>query len=144
MTAHSPDQVRVIESYRPVDDAKRALREFESRSLVSESLGSMTLGLHGSVDGDDVHAILRVGVPIDGVRRIEYGDGRDHWETALLTTLIDGHHGAARALICRRGRCRRSQRCHNSRPGWFRTHRTAHGCRSGRLPSNENPSGCGC
>jgi Ankyrin repeats (3 copies) len=96
------DQLIVIDSYRDVDEAIRALAVFDSQSPLSSLAAGLTQGLHGSVSTFDVATVLRAGAPINGLRRIDYGDGRDHWETALLTTLIDGHNEAARALILHR------------------------------------------
>lgn len=99
MNQQHVERAHVLSGYSGVDDARRLLAEFESNSPLSSALGQLTLGLHGAVTPADVGAILRAGVPINGLRRIEYGDGREHWETALLTTLIDGHHAASQALI---------------------------------------------
>lgn len=90
---------RVIDSYSHITDARRELQDFEGQSLHSEFLGAVTLGLHGAVTREDVLSILDFGVPINGVRKIQYDDDQEHWEIALLTTLIDGHHEAARALL---------------------------------------------
>lgn len=96
------DMQRVIASYADVDERRAELQRHDGQSLVMQSLAAATRGLHSAVNRHDVLPMLRAGIPINGLRRIDYGDGREHWETALLTTLIDGHYDAAHTLIsCR-------------------------------------------
>ncbi|OIU87843.1 hypothetical protein [Microbacterium sp. AR7-10] len=84
------DQLIVIDSYRDVDEAIRALAVFDSQSLLSEFVAGLTQGLHGSVSTFDVVTVLRAGAPINGLRRIDYGEGRDHWETARNDAPVPG------------------------------------------------------
>lgn len=99
MNQHSTDMQRVIASYSGVDARRRELAEFDSQSHLASLAAGLSQGLHGAVNGFDVQSVLRAGAPINGLRNIAYGDGREHWETALLTTLIDEHYDAARSLI---------------------------------------------
>lgn len=59
-------------------------------------------GLHGATSIADVKHWLAQGAPIDGVQRItNYADSSQHWETPLLTALVDGNLAAARELLAR-------------------------------------------
>lgn len=59
-------------------------------------------GLHGATFATEVTHWLAKGAPIDGVQRItSYSDRAEHWETPLLTALVDGHLDVARELINR-------------------------------------------
>lgn len=94
-------QAAVMRHYTSLDAAVAAQRQFASRSLISEGWAAMgeQWGLHAVNSRHEVAQLLQQGAPIDGVARIEYGDGRQHMETPLLTALIDGRLEAVAALL---------------------------------------------
>lgn len=95
MNDHSNLMVRVLSSYSGVGTAQRELAEFDSLRL-GEGLSE---GLHAAETPEDVASLLAAGAPINGLRNIPYDSGNEHWETALLTALVDGRHRVALALI---------------------------------------------
>jgi hypothetical protein len=56
-------------------------------------------GLHIEDSGSAVKEWKRIGAPLDGLWRIHYGDGLEHWETPLLTALVDERIEVADALL---------------------------------------------
>lgn len=91
----------IVRSYASIDAAKAAQDRFASRSLMTETWAAMgeQWGLHSADSRSEVEALLAQGAPIDGVAKIDYGDGLVHWECPLLTALIDGRHRVAAALL---------------------------------------------
>lgn len=96
----SLQRTHVFALYQSLDQAIREQHQFDERSL----LGSMharlgQYGLHVAREADQVLRLLRDGAPINGVKRIEYGDGLDHLESPLLTALVDGRDSISRLLL---------------------------------------------
>lgn len=100
--AFDDDRVRgtVAVQYADIDVAKRAQQLFDEETP-GRLLGTVhrAFGLHAARSRDDVTSLLRAGAPINGVRLIDYGDGRQHWETPLLSALVDRRSRTARALL---------------------------------------------
>ncbi|GAA4714630.1 Ankyrin repeat [Promicromonospora umidemergens] len=100
--SHDPEAVRtrLMVEYASLDAARVEQQAFVSRSLVSE-LGARegSYGLHYVETAAEVQLLLRQGAPINGSALIEYGDPIQHWETPLLTALVDERRVVARELI---------------------------------------------
>lgn len=93
-------RARLQEEYSSFDTARREQRAFESRSLIGEFYAiTGQYGLHYARTGADVLLLLRDGAPIDGVALIDYEDGAQHFETPLLTALVDERREVAHALM---------------------------------------------
>lgn len=93
-------RTRLMAEYASLDAARVEQQVFVSRSLVSE-LGARAgnYGLHYVETAAEVQLLLREGAPINGSALIEYGDPIQHWETPLLTALVDERRVVARELI---------------------------------------------
>lgn len=91
---------RLLREYSTLDVARNDQLAYESRSLLGSFYAQMGLiGLHFVETRADVLAHLSDGAPVDGVRKIEYEDEIEHWETPLLAALVDGRYAVADALI---------------------------------------------
>lgn len=102
--AVSDDRAAVARSiahvYEGVDAAAAEHHAFESTSLLMRPLGvSGGWGLHGAGSWGNINEWIKAGAPIDGLQSVEYGDGLSHWETPLLTALIDSRLEVAKQLI---------------------------------------------
>lgn len=98
----NPDaaRARLMREYASLDAAREAQRLYDSRSLIGEALAQMGQhGLHAAETVAEVQSLLRDGAPIDGAARIDYGDTIQHWETPLLTALVDERWQVARELL---------------------------------------------
>lgn len=83
-----------------LNEAMSAQRSFDSRSLLSEQDAALgQAGLHFVSAASDVESLLSHGAPINGVRRIDYGDQLQHLETPLLTAFIDQRFEVAGTLV---------------------------------------------
>lgn len=93
-------RTRLKADYASLDEARAEQHAFESRSLIGE-LHARTgnCGLHHVETAADIQVLLRVGAPINGAALIDYDDAMQHWETPLLTALVDERWSAARELI---------------------------------------------
>jgi len=87
------------ESGAAIIAAFQAQYEFDQISEHATFRAQLPEGLHGASLPHDVILLLAEGAPIDGLQEIDYEDGRAHWETPLLTALIEGRYAAAQALI---------------------------------------------
>lgn len=98
---YASQRAAVMRQYASLDAAVAAQRRFASRSLISEGWAARgeQWGLHAVNSRQEVAQLLQQGAPIDGVARIEYGDGHQHMETPLLTALVDGRLEAVAALL---------------------------------------------
>lgn len=93
-------RARLVREYASLDTARAAQRAYDSRSLVGELLSPYGQhGLHAAETAEEVQALLRDGAPIDGVSLVEYGDALQHWETPLLTALVDDRSSVVRELL---------------------------------------------
>jgi hypothetical protein len=98
--AAQADRAEILRQYSAIDSAISDQRTFEATSLHTEFLAAQgQWGLHAARTRDEVFSWLQAGAPIDGVTRIDYGDGLQHWETPLLTAFIDGELEVAATLI---------------------------------------------
>jgi ankyrin repeat protein len=97
---HDSERGATIALYASIDAAVQAQQRFESQSLIGEMFSELGQhGLHYVEIQSDVALLLRTGAPIDGVRKIDYGDNLQHWETPLLTAYVDQRFHIADALI---------------------------------------------
>lgn len=93
-------RARLMAENASIDNARAEQRAFESRSLIGEFYAQMgQFGLHYVETAAEVRSFLAAGAPIDGTTKIDYGDAIQHWETPLLTALVDGRWDVARELI---------------------------------------------
>lgn len=91
---------QVIAQYSTIEAAMEKQRDYDSRSLISEAYAHRgQWGLHFAATHADVKSHLANGAPINGVKAIDYGDGIEHWETPLLTAIIDERLEVALSLI---------------------------------------------
>lgn len=97
---HTTQHALVMRHYASLDAAMNQQRSFESRSLLGELYAAQGLdGLHSAESQLDVQYMLQQDAPIDGLKLIDYGDDLQHWETPLLTSLIDQRSEVAASLI---------------------------------------------
>lgn len=91
----------IVRQYSSIERAKADQRAFAADSLVGELLHALgeQQWLHAADSSQEVAEYLRLGAPINGVAKIDYDDELVHWETPLVTALIDGRVGVAIALI---------------------------------------------
>lgn len=91
----------LAQQYSSIEGAMADQRAFASRDLYSEFFAATgeQQWLHAAEGPEEVADYLRLGAPINGVAKIEYGDDHVHWETPLLTALIDGREEVALELI---------------------------------------------
>lgn len=76
-----------------------SLQEF---TMAKNGVGAAYLqqwGLHAEVDPGAVKRWIDTGAPVNGLSKIDYGDGLEHWETPLLTALIDERLNVADSLL---------------------------------------------
>lgn len=93
-------RARIMREYASLDTAREQQQAYASRSLIGEFVSQMgQYGLHGADTAAEVQFCLRDGAPIDGAALINYGDDVQHWETPLLTALVDERLEVAHALI---------------------------------------------
>lgn len=93
-------RTRLAREYASLDSAREAQGAYNSRSLIGEFHSQFgQWGLHAAESAAEVRSLLRDGAPIDGVALIDYGDTLQHWETPLLTALVDGRSEAADELL---------------------------------------------
>ena len=112
----SADRSATVARYtRAMESAMSAQQAFVHSSLVSEAgyfhgltrteTGQYGLtynrqwGLHAEADALAVAEWVRIGAPLDGLWKIHYGDDLEHWETPLLTALVDERVAVAQALL---------------------------------------------
>lgn len=93
-------RARITRDYASLDTAREQQQAYASRSLIGEFVSQMgQYGLHGAETAAEVQFCLRDGAPINGAALINYGDDVQHWETPLLTALVDERLEVAHALI---------------------------------------------
>lgn len=110
----SNEEVTVAEYTREINEAVSAQRTYMKRSLMLQArflqefttakngVGAAYLqqwGLHAEVDPLAVKRWIDTGAPVNGLSRINYGDGFEHWETPLLTALVDERVNVADSLL---------------------------------------------
>ena len=113
-TMHSLREATVARYTMEINEALTAQQKFAQSSLTSEAgyHHGLTMtengpgltynrqwGLHAEVDPAAVTKWISTGAPVNGLWKINYGDRLEHWETPLLTALVDERVNVADSLI---------------------------------------------